>query len=86
MSKVAEDGARLVFPFYLRFPIHHPFRERAAASGTSANAVCLPDSGQAAFLLNPDIPEFDWLWERSREDRQSRDLIATKGYVRAQPL
>lgn len=48
--------------------------------------VCGPRSGRAAFLLNPDIPEFDWLWERSREDRQSRDLIATKGYVRAQPL
>ena len=48
--------------------------------------ACSAESGLAAFLPNPDIPEFDWLWERSREDRQSRDLIATKGYVRAQPL
>ena len=30
MSKVAEDGARLVFPFYLRFPIHHPMRDGIA--------------------------------------------------------
>ena len=59
---------------------------KAGSCPMSAIATRPPKSRQSAFLSNPDIPEFDWLWERSREDRQSRDLIVTKGYVRAQPL
>ncbi len=37
-------------------PKLNPLRERAAASGTSANAICISNSGRSPFLPNPAQP------------------------------